>query len=223
MRIKVWGARGSIPCPGPDTVRYGGNTSCVQVTLADGGSSCSTRAPASATSAANDEPRHIHILLTHLHLDHIQGLMFFAPLFDPRNEITIWGPPTEGATLRHRIARYLSAPLTPVELRERPEPLEFRECPAGELQIGSATIRAEFVNHRGPTLGYADLRAGRDASATSPTTSPRSSARSTSSTRRGSPATRSRATPTCSCTTASTPTPSTRATSAGATPRSATR
>ena len=156
MRIKVLGARGSIPCPGPDTVRYGGNTSCVQVTLDDG----ALLVLDAGTGIRNlelptDGPRRIHILLTHLHLDHVQGLLFFAPLFDPCNEITIWGPPMEGVPLRRRIARYLSAPLTPVELSDVPSQLEFRDCPKGEWRIGSACIRAEFVNHRGPTLGYA--------------------------------------------------------------------
>jgi phosphoribosyl 1,2-cyclic phosphodiesterase len=156
MRVKVWGARGSIPCPGPETVRYGGNTSCVQVTLSD-----DTHLVLDAGTGirnlrlrAHDGPLHIHLLLTHLHLDHIQGLLFFAPLFDPNVEITIWGPPAAGSTLRDRIARYLSAPLTPVELRELPGKLHFRECPPHEWSIGSARVRAEFVNHRGPTLGY---------------------------------------------------------------------
>ena len=158
MRVKVWGARGSIPCPGADTVRYGGNTSCVQVTLSDG-----TQLVLDAGTGirnlrlpgdGDDEPRRIHILLTHLHLDHIQGLLFFPALFDPRNEITIWGPPAPGSTLRDRISRYMSAPLTPVELRELPCKLEFRECPQSEWEIGSAQIRAEAVNHRGPTLGF---------------------------------------------------------------------
>jgi phosphoribosyl 1,2-cyclic phosphodiesterase len=162
MRVKVWGARGSIPCPGPETVRYGGNTSCVQVTLADGGLLVLDAGTGirNLRLAADDEPRHVDILLTHLHLDHIQGLLFFAPLFDPRNEVTIWGPPMEGVSLRDRIARYLSAPLTPVELREVPCRLEFRECPDHEWQIGSATVRAEFVSHRGPTLGYAIAEPG---------------------------------------------------------------
>lgn len=156
MRIKVWGARGSIPCPGPDTARYGGNTSCVQVTLADGAHLVLDAGTGirNLKLPAADEPRQIHILLTHLHLDHIQGLLFFDPLFDPRNEITIWGPTMQGTTLRHRIARYLSAPLTPVELRDVPSRLQFRDCPEGEWQIGSARVRAEFVSHRGPTLGY---------------------------------------------------------------------
>lgn len=155
MRIKLWGARGSIPCPGPQTVRYGGNTSCVQVTLSDGtllvldaGTGIRNLRPSS------DEPMRIHILLTHLHLDHIQGLLFFAPLFDPRNEVTIWGPPAPSSSLRDRIGRYLSAPLTPLELRELPCKLDFCDCPAEPWQIGSATIRAEPVNHRGPTLGF---------------------------------------------------------------------
>lgn len=82
MRVKVWGARGSIPSPGPETVRYGGNTSCVQATLSDG-----THLVLDAgTGIRNltlrgDDAGDIHILLTHLHLDHIQGLLFFAPLF----------------------------------------------------------------------------------------------------------------------------------------------
>lgn len=86
MRVKVWGARGSIPCPGPETVRYGGNTSCVQTTLSDGTQLVLDAGTGIRNLTLPDEPGHIHILLTHLHLDHIQGLLFFAPLFDPRNE-----------------------------------------------------------------------------------------------------------------------------------------
>ena len=157
MQIKLWGTRGSIPSPGPATVRYGGNTSCVQVTLSDG-----SRLVLDAGSGirnltldfAEDEPRRLHLLLTHLHLDHIQGLLFFSPLFDSRMEVTIWGPAAPSGTLQDRIARYLSAPLTPVEVRELPCRLDFRDCPASEWDIGPARIRAEAVTHRGPTLGF---------------------------------------------------------------------
>src|SRR5947209_20248509 len=90
VRIKIWGARGSIPAPGPETMRYGGNTSCVELTLSDG----STLILDAGTGIRNlgvalngiSEP--INILLTHLHLDHIQGLMFFAPAFKRQAEIT---------------------------------------------------------------------------------------------------------------------------------------
>ena len=96
----------------------------------------------------------INILLTHLHLDHIQGLMFFPPCFRAESEITIWGPASPEASLEDRIARYISAPLSPVEVRELPCDVSFRDTPASEWEIGSATIRAEAVTHRGPTLGY---------------------------------------------------------------------
>ena len=156
MKIKLWGTRGSIPAPGPETIRYGGNTSCVGVTLADG----SMLALDAGTGirclglALPDEPTRLHILLTHLHLDHIQGLVFFAPAFRPQTEIVIWGPASPEASLRDRIARYISAPLSPVEVRELPCDVSFRHCPESEWEIGSARIRAASVSHRGPTLGY---------------------------------------------------------------------
>jgi phosphoribosyl 1,2-cyclic phosphodiesterase len=157
MRLKLWGVRGSVPTPGPETLRYGGNTSCAQVTLADG-TQLVLDAGTGIRNLTLDEnghkPRRIHILLTHLHIDHIQGLLFFSPLFDSRMEVTIWGPAGPGGTLQDRIARYLSAPLAPVEVRELPCQLDFRDCPFTEWDIGTARIRAEAVSHRGPTLGF---------------------------------------------------------------------
>jgi phosphoribosyl 1,2-cyclic phosphodiesterase len=156
MKVKVWGARGSVPAPGPEMNRYGGNTSCVGVTLADGdvlildaGTGIRTLGFALAAGIPN-----INILLTHLHLDHIQGLMFFPPCFKTDSRITIWGPASPEASLEHRVARYISAPLSPVEVRELPCDVSFRDTPATEWEIGSARIRAESVTHRGPTLGY---------------------------------------------------------------------
>jgi phosphoribosyl 1,2-cyclic phosphodiesterase len=156
MKVKVWGARGSVPSPGPETVRYGGNTSCVQVTLSDGtllALDAGTGIRSMGLALGEDSSR-INILLTHLHMDHIQGLMFFAPAFNPSSEIVIWGPEAPDASLRDRIARYISAPLSPVEVRELPCNVSFNEAPHTEWQIGSATVRAASVTHRGPTLGY---------------------------------------------------------------------
>jgi len=136
-------------------VRYGGNTSCVQVTLSDG-----THIVLDAGTGIRNLPADlgsggpIHVLLTHLHLDHIQGLLFFEPLFRAESEVTIWGPSAPNRSLQDRIGRYLSAPLTPVEVRELPCHLDFRNCPVTEWKIGSAQIRAEAVTHRGPTLGF---------------------------------------------------------------------
>jgi phosphoribosyl 1,2-cyclic phosphodiesterase len=156
LKVKIWGARGSVPAPGPETTRYGGNTSCVTVALSDG----STIVLDAGTGIRNlglamahcEGP--LHILLTHLHLDHIQGLMFFAPAFRPETEIVIWGPASNDASLQDRIARYISAPLTPVEVRELPCSVSFRECEGTEWPIGPATVSATSITHRGPTLGY---------------------------------------------------------------------
>jgi len=156
MKVKVWGARGSIPAPGPETTRYGGNTSCVQLTLPDG----SMLVLDAGTGIRNlgialrPTTQPLHILLTHLHLDHIQGLMFFAPVFLPESQIVVWGPASPEASLRDRIARYISAPLTPVDVRELPCQVSFREAETTEWQIGPARIRSASVSHRGPTLGY---------------------------------------------------------------------
>jgi phosphoribosyl 1,2-cyclic phosphodiesterase len=156
VKVKIWGARGSIPAPGPETTRYGGNTSCVQLTLSDG----SVLVLDAGTGIRNlgtalrptEQP--LHILLTHLHLDHIQGLMFFAPAFRPECEIVVWGPASPEGSLQDRIARYISAPLTPIEVRELPCQVSFREAETTEWQIGPARIHAASVSHRGPTLGY---------------------------------------------------------------------
>ena len=159
MKVKVWGSRGSIPAPGPETMRYGGNTSCVAVTLSDGTLVVLDAGTGIRTLGLDLPPLQgpVNILLTHLHLDHIQGLMFFAPCFHPEAEITVWGPASPAAVeapLLDRIARYISAPLSPVEVRELPCRVSFREAEASEWQIGSATVRSCSVSHRGPTLGY---------------------------------------------------------------------
>jgi phosphoribosyl 1,2-cyclic phosphodiesterase len=155
VKVDLWGTRGSIPSPGPETIRYGGNTSCVGVTLADGSLLALDAGTGIRTLglALPVETTRLHILLTHLHLDHIQGLAFFAPLFSSGAEIVIWGPATPDASLRDRIARYISAPLSPVEVRELPCDVSFRACPE-QWEIGSATITAASIAHRGPTLGY---------------------------------------------------------------------
>jgi len=156
VKVKFWGTRGSVPSPGRETIRYGGNTSCVGVTLSDG----SLLALDAGTGIRNlgtelaQRPTRLHILLTHLHLDHIQGLVFFAPAFQSQTEIVVWGPASPEASLRERISRYISAPLSPIEVKELPCDVSFRHCPEAEWEIGPARIRTASVAHRGPTLGY---------------------------------------------------------------------
>jgi phosphoribosyl 1,2-cyclic phosphodiesterase len=156
MRVRFWGARGSIPTPRREMSLHGGNTSCVELTLSDG-----TEVILDAGTGICDLGRErlldsgpVHLLLTHLHLDHIQGLMFFEPLFDPRCKVRVCGPVAFGGSLLNRLARYISAPLAPIEIRELPASVTFEDVSTSTFQLGPATIEAAFVNHRGPTLAY---------------------------------------------------------------------
>jgi ribonuclease BN (tRNA processing enzyme) len=157
VKIRVWGARGSLSAPGPATVGYGGNTSCVEVELADG-----TILILDAGSGIRElgqrllgrEQGELHICLTHLHLDHVEGLGFFGPLWEAGWKLRFWGPPSTTATLRERVSRYLSPPLFPIGLSEAPAEAVFEDAPRQPWRIGSATIEAQMVEHRGPTLGY---------------------------------------------------------------------
>lgn len=156
MRAIVWGCRGSLAAPGPDTIASGGNTSCLEIRLADDSllvldAGTGIRALGLALDGRYERP--LHILLTHLHLDHIEGLGFFAPLWMQEQELHLWGPPSPVASLERRIARYLSPPLFPVMLEEMPARIHFHDFPEGEFEIGPATIRALPVIHRGPTVG----------------------------------------------------------------------
>jgi phosphoribosyl 1,2-cyclic phosphodiesterase len=143
--------------------RYGGNTSCVSVTLSDGSLLILDAGTGIRDLGAHlpSGPGPIHLLLSHLHLDHIQGLMFFAPLFDPAREVVVWGPPAFWTPLRERLGRYISAPLSPIEIRELPARVEFREADPAGWTIGPARVDCALVAHRGTTLGYRIADGGR--------------------------------------------------------------
>lgn len=156
MRVTFWGTRGSIASPGPATAGYGGNTACVQVTGDDG--TCLVLDAGTGIRALGDHlgegvPR-IDILLSHLHIDHIQGLGFFGPLFTPGLEIHLWGPPSATLDLRGRLTRYLSPPLFPVRLRDLASRLELHNAPDEPVRIGSLVVTADPITHPGPTVGY---------------------------------------------------------------------
>jgi phosphoribosyl 1,2-cyclic phosphodiesterase len=160
MEVKFWGVRGSIPTPGARTARYGGNTSCLAVRLSDGTTLILDAGSGIRQLGTEDPPEgDVVIVLTHLHLDHVQGLLFFPPLFDPGRKVTVWGPPAFDGGLLERLARYMSAPLSPIEIRELPARVTF-ESATPRFEIGPARIEAALVNHRGPTLGYRLVDAG---------------------------------------------------------------
>jgi phosphoribosyl 1,2-cyclic phosphodiesterase len=150
--------------PGPTTLRYGGNTSCVEVRLDDGSIlilDAGTGVVDLGAELAREAPPKIHMLLTHLHMDHIEGLGFFAPLWNPAAVIDVWGPPSPTMTLSERLSRYLSPPLFPVQLSDIPSRVTFHDVPEDSWTIGGAQIRAAAVEHPGPTLGYRITESGR--------------------------------------------------------------
>jgi phosphoribosyl 1,2-cyclic phosphodiesterase len=156
MRVTLWGTRGSLATPGPETVRYGGNTSCVEVRGSNGTLLVLDAGTGIRRLGANLGPDagRVDLLLTHLHMDHIQGLGFFRPLDQPGHEVHIWGPPSTTLDLQARLSRYLSPPLFPVRLRELPCRLTLHDVPLEEFEIGGLKIKAALVCHPGPTVGY---------------------------------------------------------------------
>ena len=157
MRLTIWGCRGSVPTPGAETVRYGGNTSCVEVSLDDGTVlvlDAGTGIRRLGLELVERGTRHVHLLLTHLHLDHLEGLRFFAPLWDERVQLDIWGPPSPVLSLRERISKSFSPPLFPVELATVAANVTFHDVPRQAWTIDGASLLAHLVLHPGPTVGF---------------------------------------------------------------------
>lgn len=158
MKLRFWGVRGSIPSPGPTTVRYGGNTTCIeirsddgQLIILDGG----TGIHALAQSLLPEMPLEANIFITHSHWDHIHGLPFFIPIFIPGNAIRIHGAfdPVSGQGIEQIMGvqmQYSFFPIREAELRAR---IEYRTLMPGEqVTVGDATITPILLNH--PVIDY---------------------------------------------------------------------
>jgi phosphoribosyl 1,2-cyclic phosphodiesterase len=162
VRVRFWGTRGSVPTPGPDTARYGGNTSCVEVRT-DGGMllvlDCGTGARGLGLAlvqeaAATGLPPSGAILIGHTHWDHIHGIPFFAPLFVPGSRWEVFGPHGLGRTLDHVLAGQMEYQYFPVGLDELTAEIRYHDLVEGVFEVGDATIRTEYLNHPALTLGY---------------------------------------------------------------------
>ena len=155
LRATIWGARGSLATPGEATVGFGGNTPCIEVRTSEGGLlvlDAGTGIKQLGAALEHDGP--VHVLLTHLHLDHVEGLRFFAPLWRPGAEVHLWGPASAGRSLEERIARAFSPPLFPLELADVPARVSFHAVPDRTWELEGVRIDAETVLHPGPTLGF---------------------------------------------------------------------
>ncbi|MDQ2918866.1 MAG: response regulator [Verrucomicrobiota bacterium] len=158
-RLKLWGVRGSIPVPGPSTVRYGGNTSCVEVRadgeiiVLDAGSGVRMLGMA-LEQEFGDRPIKVTLLITHTHWDHIQGLPFFLPAYDQKNQIRVLGYEGAATGLATILAGQMETPFFPVSLKDLPSHIAIEELKEMQFSIGKVQVRAKFANHPGICAGY---------------------------------------------------------------------
>ena len=159
MRVRFWGVRGSCPAPGAETARYGGNTSCVEVRLADGqllimDSGTGLRTLGSRLLAeAQGKPIEATILLSHFHWDHIQGFPFFVPAYGPRNRFRIFGA-SMGNTTERLFSGQMEGAYFPVPLQAMGADLSFHDLKGDPVEQGRVKISYIVVNHPGLSIAY---------------------------------------------------------------------
>jgi len=158
VKLRFWGTRGSIPVPGPHTVRYGGNTSCVQVVSNDVIIilDCGTGVRELGLNLMRNykPPIEAHILLSHTHWDHIQGFPFFPPALAPGNRITLYSARGYEKPLREVLEGQMDYTYFPIKLGQMASDLSFREVDEETFDIGHVQVSTHFLNHTVLAMGY---------------------------------------------------------------------
>ena len=164
-RIKFWGTRGSIAVPSPETLRYGGDTSCVElradgeIIVLDAGSGIRPFGIA-LDREFQARPIRLSLLITHAHWDHIQGFPFFRPAYDSKNEIRIFGFDGAGATFREIMTEPMKSPFFPITMRALSAKMDINKLNEMKFSLGKLDIHAAFVNHPGVCAGYRIFTSG---------------------------------------------------------------
>jgi ribonuclease BN (tRNA processing enzyme)/DNA-binding response OmpR family regulator len=160
MRVRFWGTRGSIPKSGPDFLHYGGNTACIEV-RSDAGTliviDCGTGAHdlgQKLVASSDGAGRRGHLLISHTHWDHIQGLPFFAPLCSPGSSWDIYGPRGVKQSLQETLAGQMQSAYFPVALDGLGADIRYHELLEGTFRIGDVRVAARYLNHSALTFGY---------------------------------------------------------------------
>ena len=157
MQVRFWGTRGSIATPGPQTAKFGGNTSCIEVRTEDGSIlilDCGTGARELGLRLMGERPIRAHVLITHTHWDHIQGFPFFAPAFLPDSEINVYAPTGFLHTLEQALSGQMQYSYFPVKLGDLRSQIRFMNVEEGAFRIGNTTVETQYPNHTAPTIGY---------------------------------------------------------------------
>lgn len=164
LQVRFWGVRGSLASPGKQTLLTGGNTSCVEVRFDDETVifDLGTGLRALGVELASRGPVRASLFLSHYHWDHIAGLPFFAPAYDPRSELTIHGPTRKGRDVRQILSGQMVEPYFPVELEALSARISFVPLQGGgTARIGKGMLRAAELNHPGGALGFRLEHGGR--------------------------------------------------------------
>ena len=151
MLVRFWGTRGSIAKPGLSTVRYGGNTSCVELRSSSGTLvvlDCGTGAQGlgQALVSSGISPLNGHLLIGHTHWDHIQGFPFFEPLFKSGNEWHIYGPRGVGFSLRESLSGQMQSTYFPITLKDLGATLHYHDLVEGTLEVGDIRVTTQYLN-----------------------------------------------------------------------------
>lgn len=158
MQVTFWGVRGSIPTPGLQTQRWGGNSSCVEVRHKDLPPlvlDCGTGARKLGFKLVGEQSRQLDLLFSHFHMDHVFGFPFFVPIYTPGYEVRITVPAFSEEEAREKLSRYLNGVYHPTRLRELPAKVSFRAVRSGrDFEAGGFTVRSLSLNHPGGALGY---------------------------------------------------------------------
>lgn len=163
--MTFWGVRGSVPVPGPTTVHYGGNTSCLEVRaggeiiILDAGTGIRPLGR-QLSQEFEDRPLSCTLLLSHTHWDHIQGLPFFQPVYRTGNRLRILGYEGARTSLNQVLSRQMESPYFPVNLPELPAHVQIEEFTQMSFAVGKVRVDATFANHPGRCLGYKLTTAG---------------------------------------------------------------
>ena len=157
MEVRFWGTRGSIPTPGPNTARFGGNTSCVELRIPDGTVillDCGTGARLLGQKLLQEGIRRIHLLIGHTHWDHIHGFPFFTPAALPESELNIYAPVGFQQSLEDALAGQMQYSYFPVKLDDLSGRIHFTELEEGLFRIGDVLVETQYLNHTAPTIAY---------------------------------------------------------------------